>query len=407
MPVRRERLPGLTPRGRALAAAGLTVLLCSAVLGIPQLVRVGVLLLALPALAWVFIGVRRRQVSATRLVAQPVVAAGTTCGIELIVSGGRRRGETLAGEETLPFALGDRPRFVIDSNEPAERITYDVRSEVRGRFALGPLRTRTSDPFGLVEVRATVPGTAAITVTPPIVPLPVISLGSGRSGTGERQSPAVAAGSAEDVTVREYRRGDDLRRIHWRSSARVGDLMVRREEHPWEARVTVLLDNRASAHRGHGRGSSLESAVTVAASIAVHLDRHGYAVRLVTADGSATSGTESVLPLLEHLAVVGLSPRTDLPVAGITGPQGHGTVIGVFGLLEGTDSRPLRSLRRQTDNAVAVALDAYRWEHRNAAPSEANSLVLRELGWRSATLGPADRIEQVWQSVTSRDGGRR
>jgi hypothetical protein len=51
MAARRDRVPGLTARGRALLAAGVTVLLCAAVLGIPQLVRVGVLLLALPALA--------------------------------------------------------------------------------------------------------------------------------------------------------------------------------------------------------------------------------------------------------------------------------------------------------------------------------------------------------------------
>ena len=90
---------------------------------------------------------------------------------------------------------------------------------------------------------------------------------------------------AEDVTVREYRRGDELRRVHWRSSARVGELMVRREEQPWQSRATLFLDNRLRAHRGQGIASSLEAAVSAAASIAVHLSQRGFMVRFVTAAG--------------------------------------------------------------------------------------------------------------------------
>ncbi len=118
-------------------------------------------------------------------------------------------------------------------------------------------------------------------------------------------------GSAEDVTVREYRRGDDLRRVHWRSSARVGELMVRREEQPWQSRATVFLDNRARSHRGQGLSSSLESAVTAAASVALHLSQRGFMVRLTTATGEheATSwhmreATSNARPLLESLAVL-------------------------------------------------------------------------------------------------------
>ncbi len=53
--------------------------------------------------------------------------------------------------------------------------------------------------------------------------------------------------------MREYRLGDDLRRVHWASTARTGDLMVRREEQPWQSRATVLLDTRRMAHAGIGR----------------------------------------------------------------------------------------------------------------------------------------------------------
>ena len=120
--------------------------------------------------------------------------------------------------------------------------------------------------------------------------------------------------------MRDYRRGDDLRRVHWRSSARTGELMVRREEQPWQSRATLFLDNRARSHRGQGVASSLEAAVSAAASVAMHLSSRGFAVRLVTAAGEDPANAWHVRDtdlntgsLLEALAVVQplRSPRID------------------------------------------------------------------------------------------------
>ena len=86
-------------------------------------------------------------------------------------------------------------------------------------------------------------------MTPRVVPLPPISLGGSWSGTGENRPRSFASGNAAEVTVREYRRGDEVRRVHWRSSAHVGELMVRREEQPWQSRCSLLVDNRLRAHR--------------------------------------------------------------------------------------------------------------------------------------------------------------
>jgi len=399
-------LPEPTARGRGFLAGGVTVILCATVLGQGTLVRVGVLLLVLPVLAWALLALRPREVTVSRVIATPVVAAGRPFDVELVVVARAGHGVgTMLVEEQLPFALGARPRFAL---RPAaeQRLRYTARSDVRGRFLLGPLTTRATDLFGLVQVRRTVPGTAAVVVTPPVVPLPVIGLGRGRSSSGEQLAALAAAGTAEDVAVREYRQGDDLRRVHWRSSARVGELMVRREENPWEARATILLDNRECAHAGHARGSSLEAAVVVAASVAVHLDRHGYVVDLVTADGPATSRSEQVGAVLEHLALVALSARP-LLTADVGDPHRHGTVVGVFGVLTAADAQVLRRLRQYAGSSIAVALDAYQWQHRNAGPSDASSLLLRDLGWRATPVGRHDRIEQVWRSLDLRQGARR
>ena len=77
-----------------------------------------------------------------------------------------------------------------------------------------------------------------------MTPLPAVRLAGEYAGAGDSRARSVAVHGEDDVATREYRHGDDLRRVHWRSTARVGELMVRREEQPWESRATVMLDTR-------------------------------------------------------------------------------------------------------------------------------------------------------------------
>lgn len=401
-PARRTRvgtLPNLTVRGRAFVAAGATILLCAVVFGQTALLRIGVLVEALPWLAALPLMVRRPAATATREVARSVLAAGTPCEVELVVARRAPGGSgSLYVEEQLPYAFGSRPRFLLADTDAEQRLRYTVRSDIRGRFLLGPLITRFADPFGMAELRRTSAGTASIVVTPRVVPLPAIDLGGGRAGSGEHRLALAAAGTAEDATVRAYRRGDDLRRVHWRSSARVGDLMVRREEHPWEARATVILDNRRSAHVGEGPSSSLEAAVAAAASVAVHLDEAGYAVRLVTAAGHATSGGETITAVLEALAVVGTTRREMLDVSWAADTGHGGTVVGVFGAHAADDGSRLRRIRQGADTTVALVLDIAQW--RSTAPSvDAQLGAFREAGWRGAALGRGQQLEAVWRGL--------
>ena len=194
-------------------------------------------------------------------------------------------------EDRIPYVLGSRPRFVLDRVEPAGRrgVSYRIRSDVRGRFTVGPLTVRLTDPFGLVEMDRAFEATQTLTVTPHVTPLAHTRLGGEWTGAGENLARAVSMAGEDDVAPREYRYGDDLRRVHWRSTARRGELMVRREEQPWQSRCSLLLDCRRGAHRGEGPGSSFEWAVSAAASIGLHLSRQGYAVRLLTDTGTAVS----------------------------------------------------------------------------------------------------------------------
>lgn len=401
----RDGLAGLTLRGRAFLAAGITAICCAVLLGQTTLTRIGVLVVTLPLVSAFVIGRRRYALSSTRSVHPRLVSAGQPARIDLeLHNAGRSSAGAILVEDQVPYALGTRPRFVLQgiARQWHRRVSYQVRSDVRGRFEIGPLTIRIADPFGLIELRRMVPGVAPLVVTPRTVVLPRIPVMGGWSGSGEHRPQAFAAGSAEDVSVREYRRGDELRRVHWRSSARVGELMVRREEQPWEARATVLLDNRLRSHRGQGLGSSFEFAVVAVASLVIHLDQHGYAVRLVLADGSGADETSTAV--LERLALVTTTHKADFDV-GWTGDQTRGgLVVAVFGGLEPSDSIALRQIRHDAGTALAMVLDVDQWSGRRASERDDPAPTVAALGWRAVTVGPRDRLDSAWRDLGRASG---
>lgn len=414
----REALGGLTVRGRAFVAAGVTAIVCAVILGQPALTRVGVLVLALPLVTAAVIGRSRYRLALVRTVNPQLVTAGQPARVNLALTNeGRTPSGVLLLEDHVPYVLGTRPRFVLEGIGHGWRrhVTYQVRSDVRGQFEIGPMTVRVSDPFGLVELGRAFRTTVPLTVTPRTVPLPQIPIGGAWTGSGDNRPRAFAIGSAEDVTVREYRRGDDLRRVHWRSSARTGELMVRREEQPWQSRATIFLDNRLRAHRGQGIASSLEAAVSAAASIAVHLAQRGFAVRLVTASGEDPSNawhsreTElNTAPLLEALAVVQSLGQARIETDWLAEPTHGGLVVGIVGGVEAHDLPVLRRMHLHAGAAMALALDVDAWVGGPATGGAAP--ILARQGWRAAPLGPRDRLDAVWQDLgravaqTSRTG---
>jgi uncharacterized protein (DUF58 family) len=415
----RDALRGLTGRGRAFLAAGLTAVACAVVLGQPGLTRVGVLLFALPLLAALVVGRSRYRLTLSREVVPPVVSAGQTARVRITLGNeGPLPAAPVLLEETVPFALGSRPRFVVRLLGRRRELDYQVRPEMRGRFDLGPMTVRVCDPFGLVRLGRAFSSTAPLIVTPRTVSLAPIAATTNRSGSGENRPRSFVGGSAEDVTVREYRHGDDLRRVHWRSSARVGELMVRREEQHWQARATVLLDNRHAAHRGSGSAGSFEAAVSAAASIALHLAERGYAVRLVTTTGQDLAGWQQrdsvdsggVAALLEGLALIATAPAATIDLDWLDATGAGGLVVAVLGGLDGSEVAALRRIRHQSPSALAILLDVAGWGGREPgqldAPVDGTALVAQQ-GWHAATLGVGDRLEAAWQRLAATGVARR
>jgi len=246
---------------------------------------------------------------------------------------------TLLLEDRLPYALGSRPRVVLErlGAHQASSVAYTVRADVRGRYPIGPLVIRLTDPFGLCELNRSFPSVDRLIVIPQVVTLPTVRLAGEYAGTGDSRARSVAVHGEDDAATREYRRGDDLRRVHWRSTARTGELMVRREEQPWESRATVVLDTRVFAHRGEGPTASFEWAVSAAASISMHLRHAGYKLRLVTGSGVDVDATEvgGEGVILDTLADVKLAQNGDISVLveQVRRRSDGGLVIGLFGAL--------------------------------------------------------------------------
>ena len=413
----RAALSGLTTRGRCLLAAGGAAALCGVVLGERDLLRVAVFLLALPLVAAAVVARTRFRLSCSRSVAPARVPVGHAAEVRLVLENvSFLPTGLLLLEDEVPYTLGGRPRFTVDRIGPGQKRTvrYPVRSDARGRYRLGPLRLRLADPFGLVELTRSFSATDQLTVVPAVHPLPAVRMGGAWESGGESVSRSVAIRGDDDAATREYRNGDDLRKVHWRSTARVGKLMVRREERPWQSRATLLLDGRAGAHRGDGPGTSLEWAISAVASIGVHAARRGFTVHLLTDSGAAAGGADLSDEglLLDHLADLHASHNRGLDAA--AGPlraEGLGTLIAVLGVVDAEQARLLASTRSPSEVSVAVLVDANSWQGLSPrATAEAEAAydatveILASAGWRVIRARHGDPIARLWPKAGQRPG---
>ncbi|GAB2536624.1 DUF58 domain-containing protein [Brachybacterium huguangmaarense] len=237
------------------------------------LVAIAVSLVCAPAAA-IGLGLRRR-------VLDDAVTAPGTARVDLDLAPG-------ALARVLPLALGTvRLSLPADLGGPGElelrpAMPHRVTVGRRGIHALGPCEIRARDVLGLVELRRrqALPGT--ITGLPRLEDVDPAVLR--RAGLAEEDPDGSAARGGAEVgaLARPYVAGDDMRRIHWRASARTGSLMTREEEPPDDRAAVVVIDTR----RGPGADVRAEDrAVSVAASLWAVLRREGWAVRVVDATG--------------------------------------------------------------------------------------------------------------------------
>ncbi|SFQ06884.1 Uncharacterized conserved protein, DUF58 family, contains vWF domain [Amycolatopsis arida] len=402
-------LSGLTTRGRCLLAAGAAAAVCAAVLNERDLLRVALFVIALPVLVAFFVAAARLRVGAARTLLPERVAVGRSGEVQLELwrTGRLPAGEVLL-EDGLPYTLGTRPRFVVE-RLPLHRavaLRYPIQPLLRGVQQVGPLRATVTDPFGLCEFERELIGHSRLLVVPRVEPLGGMPAGAG-VGSGDDGSVRLHAGQGEtDVVVRHYRQGDDLRKVHWRSTARRDEIMVRVEERPWRGGTTVLLDRRAAAHHGTGPSASIEWAVSFAASVCLHLRRSGHRVRLLTehgdvvADTPGDGGAQYDHVVLDALAALQPGHQRDI-TSGYDLAEGQ-ELIAVLGTVSSDSVHELARYRPRGVRSLAVLLDTPAWsagviapEQRAAATGESAEL-LRAAGWGVVVAGPHSPMPRVW-----------
>ncbi|KPC81375.1 DUF58 domain-containing protein [Streptomyces sp. NRRL S-4] len=413
----RAALSGLTTRGRSFLAAGVAAAVCAYVLGQGDLLRVGLLLAVLPLICATVLHRTRCTVSGSRRLSPSRVPAGSEARVHLRMDNASRlKTGMLMLQDRVPYVLGPRPRFVLDRVEPGgvREVSYRVRSDLRGRYPLGPLQLQLSDPFGMCELTRSFSAYETLVVIPRTEPLPALRTAGAASGYGEGGQSSLALAGEDDIIPRGYRHGDDLRRVHWRSTARHGELMVRREEQPQRARCTVLLDTRRTAYEGAGPGSAFEWAVSGAASALVHMLERGFSVRLLTDEGSAVPGesadgfagpsqesADSAGLMMDTLAVVDHSDGGGLSRAyDVLRGSNEGLLVAFFGDLDEEQTAVAARMRQRTRGAVAFVLDGDDWAGGEAAvtgaPAADRLRLLREAGWTAVAVPPGAELARLW-----------
>lgn len=402
------RLAGLTTRGRCLLAAGLAAALCAMLVNERDLLQVAAFTMTLPLLASVIVGNTQIRLRADRELVPPRIAVGGDCQAHLTLRGTGALSGRLLLEDVVPQALGG-PRRAVVAHLPrrgAVSLIYPLRPVERRVHTLGPLIARSTDPLGLAEYSRTLAGYSRLVVIPVVVPLTGWPAG-GELDAGEAAGGRVGVGPGQDaVVVRSYQHGDDLRKVHWRTTARRDELMVRVEEWPERGGATVLLDHRDAAHHGSGPASSLEYAVSLAASVYVHLRQRGQRVRLVTGDGlvrtGAGDGTDHTIDTaLDTLAALSATDQRELA----SGPAmaGRQEVVAVLGAVEPVAVEQLLAHRPRGVRSHAVLLDVAAWATEgdgHVAPDPAQTArLLVAGGWSVAVARPEQPPSAVWDQL--------
>ncbi len=395
-------------RGVVVFAAGLGLWLAARLAGSPTLHMVAVGLVVLPFAAAVFARWSRQRLRVRRRLAESRVAPGQRVTVELEVENhSLATSSLLLLEDRLPSALGRSARLVLAGLPPRakQRVSYSLIAQSRGHYTLGPLSVDLSDPFALTRMRVEFEERDQLIVTPEVEPLEGGADSPFGASSGLSLSRRLFRTGQEFYTMRQYQQGDDLRRIHWPSVARSGELMIRQDQSSQRARAIVFVDTRESAI-GRTHSPQFEKAVSVAASIGVLLTRYGFSLRLATSHIPPSPVTDELL--LETLAGVSHDPSRVLSTGLArlrTAASSDTTLIAITAPPQPNELTSL--IRSGSVFGTRIAVLVYPIDP-GALPPEpqaqlegrasAARLSLSRSGWEVVLLSPTDDLRDVWHA---------
>lgn len=360
--MRRRRLPdGLTRQGWLVVLGSALSVLSARLLGSVELFVLGVIGFTLVLAAVVSVRARRLDLEVARTLSPPRVHAGTPSQVTLSVTNrSTRRTPVIRVHDPVSGTRGANLLVAPLEPQTPARAAYRLPTERRGVVEIGPMRVEVTDPFGLATVSVPGAGAARLTVYPPVHRLAALpGTGGADPHAGVEHRRTLSRGGEDFYALRPYVVGDELRRVHWPSSARHDELLVRQDEIPWQGRTTVVVDNTESRLADDG----LDLAATIAASVLTAAHQRGSLVRLVFADGTDSgflSGNAQLDSLLELLAIVARSRNASLATAveRASTSMRQGAVVVVTGDLDTSGLLLVQRLQRNFGSVTCVSIDA-------------------------------------------------
>lgn len=385
-----------TRSGWFVAVGGLVSILAGRLFGLAELYLLGTCAVVLSVAALVLVGQNVPTLHVERSLRPARVFLGGVARVEVTVGNlGRRRTPVLTLHDPVEGTVGARVTLAPMTPGATGTAGYRLPTHRRGLVHVGPLDAQVSDPFGLARRRVQVAGTATLTVLPAIEHLDRVVAGGGIDDpmAGATRTALGSVGGDEFSSLRPYVVGDDLRRVHWASSARAGDLLIRQDDPLWQGHLTVLLDARAD----HVGTAGFEVAVSAAASLVQTVAEKGDRCRLVITDGTDSGLVDARSTrdtLLEHLAVVKLHRHGSLPQPPLDGRRRRGDLVVISGDIDIEEVQRLHGLRTRFAHTRLVLAHPS-----GAVPASSPDLEVLAIGpgttfadaWHASVLGRVRR----------------
>ncbi|MEY2552342.1 MAG: hypothetical protein QOC57_202 [Ilumatobacteraceae bacterium] len=335
------------------------------------------------------ISVQRRlpPLNVRRIVSPAMVSVGEPARVDIQLANlGRQASPYLQLWEPVGNNGGAPMQLAKLGPGQAAGAAYRVPTTRRGLIRIGPLRALSRDVLGLTQRTTTLAGTEEVLIVPHTIGLPFPSVGSsGRLGQHLRMKSWGQTGS-EFHSLREYVRGDDIRRINWKASARATSLIVRETAMEGIRRCTVVLDTNESEYLA----SSFEQAVIAAASIVASSAHAGVNTRFATSDIDLR-GPDVVANSLRWLATV--EPSRDAPQLVMTTSgmsDGMGLLVVVTGSPFSVAAAQVHAAASQDETVVVVCATEYSASSRFVV--DATSVESMISSWSVLILGAGQAV---------------
>lgn len=383
----------LTDRGWAGIGVAAALFVLWVTLGEIELLAAAVVLAVAIAAALVVVRLSRPDVSVVRRLIPNLVHEGDRAAVDATITNNARRTLT---NVTFVDDVGSLGRATFEAGAIRPGATGDAEYQIlcrpRGVYPVGPVTATVTDPLRLARTSSVIPAVDRLIVYPEVEDLHGFPMTRGRDPAMQASRPEFSRRGGEDFyTLREYVFGDDLRRVHWPSSAKRDELMIRQLETPWQSRALVILDLRWNAYESE---ECFEKAVRGAASIVRHLAHEGFDAD-VWAGGTTATPISHYSAVMEKLAVVEREGRLDIRAVGarLKAVGRGGALVLVTGVPDSNLLEVHRLLAREYRTTVVMSA---------SETTSSGEMAFQRAGAITVNVSPTQSWATAWTKVMGR-----